>query len=93
MQKCHCVCGFVLTSFQVANLLNTDLIYKVFTFQVGEMRPLFIIGQMRPNSLRSRLILSARPNSCSATERTGSVALATSYKVQGDLVTILWVDG
>jgi hypothetical protein len=24
----------------------------VFTFQVGEMRPLFIIGQMRPDALR-----------------------------------------
>ena len=32
--------------------MNTDLIYKVFTFQVGEMCPLFVVGKVRTYSLR-----------------------------------------
>ncbi len=46
-----CVYGLFLRLFGWQNLLNTDLIYKVLTFQVGEVRPLFIVSQMRPNSL------------------------------------------
>jgi len=34
--------------------LNTDLIYKAFTFQVGEMCPLFVVGKVRTYSLRHR---------------------------------------
>ena len=35
--------------------MNTDLIYKAFTFQVGEMCPLFVVGKVRTQSLRHRL--------------------------------------
>jgi hypothetical protein len=40
--------GLFLHLFGWQNLLNTDLIYKVFAFQVGEVRSLFVVGQMRP---------------------------------------------
>ena len=36
-----------LCFFGWQNLLNTDLIDEVFAFYVGQMRPLFIVGQMR----------------------------------------------
>jgi hypothetical protein len=44
--------GLFLRLFGWQNFLNADLINKVFTFQVGEMRPLFVVGKMRADSLR-----------------------------------------
>jgi hypothetical protein len=52
LQKCHCVRWFFLRFFGWQNLLDTDLINQVFRVQVGQMRPLLIVGQMRPDSLR-----------------------------------------
>ena len=50
MQKIQCIYGLLLRLFGWQNLLNTDLINQVFTFHVGQVRPLFIVGQMRPES-------------------------------------------
>ena len=46
------LCGTRYVLFGRQNLLNTDLINKVLTFQVGQMGPLFVVGEMRPNPLR-----------------------------------------
>ena len=48
--KCHDVINSIAHFFGRGNFLNTHLI----ALQINEMRPLFMVGQMRPDSSSSQ---------------------------------------
>jgi hypothetical protein len=52
LQKYHDVTAALLTFSRGQNFLNTHLIDEVVTLQIGQMRSLFVVCQMRSNSIR-----------------------------------------